>query len=666
VNSRRSEAWARLPVEILAVASIVVIVLLPLIDLVMSRLFFRGILVEGPIVDHAVLVLAFLAASLASLDKRHLALGRPAEAGWRRVMGSGAQAVAVTVQTSLFWSALSFSFTGFSVHDMVWVIPTRVLAGVMPLGFLLMAAFTVYRAGRAAADPRDSVPESLEPGASDSAAGPASSKASPSRGIEPARRRGAMLVAALGLVLGSVLAVSSIRNLAPSLLGSTPAVLESLSALVQAVVHAAGLPLALLLIVAALFGAPIFTVLGGIAVILFVGSGSYIELGSSEAYNLLRGTSISALPLFGIAGLLLADSGAGQRMVDVFREFFGWIRGGEAIVTVLACAFFSTFTGVNGVTILALGGLLVGVLSKSGGFREGAARGLVTASGDIGLLLPPSAAVIVYGINAQFMYGDSSTFDVTALFRGALIPGALLVVAMAAAGIIAAPRRPASARIRFHPGSAFGALKPAALELLVPLIATVLFFTGFASLREIGAFCVLYIAVVESVVKRELSLRGLFGVLKRALPIIGGTLIIIASARGLSYYIIDANVPAAFTTWIQARVSSPIIFLLALNVFLLLVGCLMDIFSAILVVSPFVIPLGMAFGIAPVHFGVIFIMNLCIGFLTPTIGMNIFLASYAFKKPIAEVVKEVWPYLLVQIGVLLVVTYVPGLTTLIH
>ena len=647
MRRRRFEAWARQPIEILAIASIAVIVLLPLLDLFLSRLFWHGILQEGPIVDHAVFVLAFLAASLSSLDRRHLALGRPAEGGWRRVLGSGAQVAAVAVQTSLFWAAASFALTGFDRSAKVWIIPTRLLAAFMPLGFILMAAFTIYRALRPVVDDRDASPAALEP---------------------PAPRRGAMLAAVSGLLIGTLLAVSSLRNLAQALSasGSAPALLESLTTAVQAFVHAGALPLALLLVAAALFGAPIFTVLGGIAVVLFVGSGSYIELASSEAYNLLRSTSISALPLFGIAGLLLADSGAGQRLVDVFREFFGWIRGGEAIVTVLACAFFSTFTGVNGVTILALGGLLVGVLSKSGGFREGAARGLVTASGDIGLLLPPSAVVIVYGINAQFMYGDSSSFDVTALFRGALLPGFLLVAAMAVAGVIAAPRRSASDRRSFHPRAALRSLKPATLELLVPLIAALLFFTGFASLREIGAFSVLYIAIVESVVKRELSLRGLYRVLKRALPIIGGTLIVIAAARGLSYYITDANVPAAFTSWIQARVTSPIVFLAALNLFLILVGCLMDIFSAILVVSPFVIPLGAAFGIAPVHFGVIFIMNLCIGFLTPTIGMNIFLASYAFKKPIAEVVKEVWPYLLVQIGVLLVVTYVPGLTTLIH
>ena len=629
--------FARLPIEIVAVASIVVIVLLPLIDLVLSRLFWSGIPVEAQVVDHAVLALAFLAASLASLDRRHLALGRPAREGWRRIAGLVAQAVAVTVQTSLFWAALSLTFTGFDAGASVWIIPTRLLAAFMPLGFLLMAAFTVYRAGRIDAD-----------GSRTTGAGAAS------------------LAAAAGLILGSLLAVSSVRNLAQALLGSAPPALESLSAAVQTAVHAGLIPLAALIVAAALFGAPIFTVLGGLAVILFVGAGSYIELASSEAYNLLRSTSISALPLFSIAGLLLADSGAGKRLVAVFRELFGWVRGGEAIVAVLACGFFSTFTGVNGVTILALGGLLVGVLVESGGFKDGAARGLVTASGDIGLLLPPSAAVIVYGVNAQFIYGDASAFDVTALFRGALLPGALLVTAMAAAGVIAAPHRAPEDRRSFQPRAALGALKPAALELLVPLLAVLLFFTGFASLREIGAFCVLYIAVVETLVKRELSLRGLFDVLRRALPIIGGTLIVIAAARGLSFYIIDANVPAAFTSWIQARVSSPIVFLLALNLFLLLVGCLMDIFSAILVISPFVIPLGMAFGINPVHFGVIFIMNLCIGFLTPTIGMNIFLASYAFKRPIAEVVKEVWPYLLVQVAVLLVITYVPGLTTLLH
>jgi C4-dicarboxylate transporter DctM subunit len=185
-------------------------------------------------------------------------------------------------------------------------------------------------------------------------------------------------------------------------------------------------------------------------------------------------------------------------------------------------------------------------------------------------------------------------------------------------------------------------------------------------LREIAAFCVFYILVVETLVKRELSARALLEVIKKYLPIVGGTLVVIAAARGLSFYIIDADLPAAFSAWISSRVTSQFLFLLALNVFLLGVGCVMDIYSAILVISPLLIPLGTAFGIDPVHFGVIFIMNLCIGFLTPTVGMNIFLASYAFKQPVAKVVKEVWPYLLVQLAVLLLITYVPGLSTLLR
>jgi tripartite ATP-independent transporter DctM subunit len=305
---------------------------------------------------------------------------------------------------------------------------------------------------------------------------------------------------------------------------------------------------------------------------------------------------------------------------------------------------------------------------------EERSRGLITASGDIGLLIPPSAAVIVYGVNAQFLYGPSDNFTIVSLFKGALVPGILLIAAMCTIGILLSPRRasrgptagaaPGAGPQRLNLRSAYGALKPAALELLVPVGAIALYFTGFASLREVGALSVLYIAIVESLVKRELGPKKLVAALGKAFPIVGGTLIIIAAARGLSFYLIDANVPAAFTAWIQAMVHSKFVFLLLLNLFLIVVGCLMDIFSAILVVSPFLIPLGIAFGVPPVQFGVIFIMNLLLGFLTPTVGMNIFLASYTFKKPIARIVRDVWPFLIVQATVLLLVTYVPGLSTI--
>ena len=611
----------------IAALAVAAIIILPIADLALARIFWKGIAPAGVIADHATLVLAFAAAALASLDKRHISLAggeNPRKGSIRGALASYGDVIAVTTQVCLFWAALSLTLTGFDAGARVWIIPTRLLAGIMPLCLGLMAAFTIRGAGTR---------------------------------IRP------MAIAAIGVVLGSLLASSSIRNFAESAFGSSPAFVSSTAAVVQAFVGKWGLLLGILVVLAMPFGAPIFTVLGGVAAILFVGNGAFIELAPSEAYSLLKGGSISALPLFGIAGILLAESGAGKRFVAVFREFFGWFRGGEAIAAVMACAVFSTFTGINGVTIVALGAILATVLSQSGGLSEARSRGLITASGDIGLLIPPSAAVIVYGVNAQFLYGPSDGFTIVSLFKGALVPGIILIAAMCAAAVIMSPKRAAKER-SFSPRASVGALKPAALELLVPVAAILLYFTGLAGLREIGALSVLYIAVVESVVKRELGPRKLIAALGKAFPIVGGTLMVIAAARGLSFYLIDANVPAAFTEWIQAFVSSKFVFLLLLNLFLIVVGCLMDIFSAILVVSPFLIPLGIAFGIPPVQFGVIFIMNLLLGFLTPTVGMNIFLASYTFRKPVPRIVRDVWPFLIVQAAVLLLVTYVPALSTI--
>jgi len=624
----------RLIMTALAVIAVVVIVVMPIADLVFARVFWSGIAPAGTLADHAVLILAFASAALASLDKRHLALAGgevahddlSASGSLRRVLARSGNVVAVTTQTCLFWAALSLTLTGFDPSNRVWIIPTRVIAAIMPLCLAFMAVFTIRNAGAS---------------------------------------KGPRLVASIGIILGSLLASGAARNFLEAAFGSAPTFVAAIATAVQAFVHSFGLPLGLLFALAIPFGAPIFTVIGGIAAVLFVGGGSFIELAPSEAYALLKGGSISALPLFGIAGILLAESGAGSRFVAVFRELFGWIRGGEAVAAVLACAFFSTFTGINGVTIIALGGILVAALSKSGGMSEERARGLVTGSGDIGLLIFPSAAVIVYGVNATFLYDDASGFSMMALIKGALVPGFILVAGMCVAGIAMSPRR-ASKERSFDARASVKALKPAALELLVPLGAVVMYFTGFAGLREIAAVCVLYIAIVEWVVKRELGGKELVAALGKAFPIVGGTLIVIAAARGLSFYLIDANVPAAFTSWIQDQVHSRFLFLLLLNLFLLLVGCLMDIFSAILIVSPFLIPLGTIYGVDPVQFGVIFITNLLLGFLMPTVGMNIFLASYAFKKPISRIVRDVWPFLLVQLGVLLLITYVPALSRVLR
>jgi C4-dicarboxylate transporter DctM subunit len=611
----------------IASAAIAALVILPLADLVASRLFWKSIAGAGSIANHAVLVLAFVSSAIASLDRRHLSFTGPdpAKGGLSLAAASFAELLSSCSQTALFWAALAFVPQGFSVGSMAGPIPAVFFAVAMPLGCIVMALSTVA-----------------------------------SRGIEPARRA----ASAAGLVLGSVLAVSSIRNLAAIAFGSAPVFIESMAVAVEPALAAVIPVLIVLYIASAFLGTPLFAVMGGIAALLFASTGYFLELIPSEAYSLLRGGSIAPIPLFALVGLLLAETGSGKRLVTVLGELFGWIRGGEAIVVVLASAFFTTFTGANGVTILALGGLLSAVLVETGEYPENQARGLVAASGAIGLLLPPSAAVIVYGINAQFIYNATGGFNIVSLFKGAAAPGLALVVAMCIAGVAAARPNPERRR-RPSFKAALVAMKPAALELLVPLIAIVLYFTGMAGLTEVGAVCLVYILVVEMLVKRELSLRSLAAAVSKSLPILGGTLIILAAARGLSYYIIDANIPAIFASWVIERIHSRFVFLLALNLLLLAVGCLMDIYSAILVVSPLLIPLAGAFGIAPIHFGVIFIMNLCIGFLTPPVGMNLFLASYAFKKPLGQVIRETMPYLFVQLAILIVVTYAPGLSSII-
>lgn len=622
----------RIAMVLLAIVATLVIIIVPLIDIILARVFWSGLAPAGPIADHAILILAFAAAALASLDRRQLSLAGgelSAEASAnpiRRVLARSGDVVAVTTQTCLFWAALSLVLIGFDAADRVWVIPTRAIAAIMPLCLACMIVFSIRNAG--------------------STAGP-------------------RLIAALGVIIGSILASSALSHFLRAAFGSVPPFISEFAAAVHSIVKTYGIPIGIVVALTIVFGAPIFTVIGGLAVILYVGSGQYVEMIPREAYALLKGGSISALPLFGIAGIMLAESGAGSRFVALFREFFGWFRGGEAIAAVLVCAFFSTFTGVNGVTIIALGGILSGILVKSGGMSESRARGLLTASGDIGLLIIPSAALIVYGVNATFLYSYDSGFNLMSLIKGALVPGLLLIGAMCAAGVFFSPRSASETR-SFDPKAAASALKSSALELVVPIAAIVLYFTGQAGLREIAAFCVLYIGIIEWAVKREFTLQSMVRTLGKALPIVGGTLIVIAAARGLSVYLIDADIPSLFASWLQTHIDSRFVFLLLVNLFLLLVGCLMDIFSAIIVVSPFLIPLGTAFGVDPVQFGVIFITNLLIGFLTPPVGMDIFLSSYIFKKPIPRIVKDVLPFLAVEFAVLVLVTYVPPLSHILR
>jgi C4-dicarboxylate transporter, DctM subunit len=415
------------------------------------------------------------------------------------------------------------------------------------------------------------------------------------------------------------------------------------------------LPALVLLLIATILGAPIFVTLGGAALILLWGDAIPIEMMPIRHYQQVTNASLPAIPLFTLAGYLLAEGGAAKRLVRVFQALVGHLRGGPAIATVLVCAFFTSFTGASGVTILALGGLLMPVLLAAR-YSDRNALGLLTGSGSIGLLFPPCLPVILYAIIANI--------EINQMFLGGILPGTLMVIAAGIWGIMQSPRLSGSDRKLFQWSEARSALWNAKWELLLPVVACIALFSGYATAVEASAITALYAFIVESIVYRDLSItRDLPRVMKECGLLVGAILLILGVALGFTGYLIQAQVPEQLIQWVQSSVHSPLVFLLALNGFLLIVGCLMDIFSAIIVVVPLMIPIGAAFGINPIHLGIIFLANLELGYLTPPVGMNLFLSSYRFNKPMTEVCKSIVPILLVLLGGVLLITYVPFIST---
>ena len=414
------------------------------------------------------------------------------------------------------------------------------------------------------------------------------------------------------------------------------------------------------LIALAFSGVPLFVVISGITYVIFSKAGGYIDVLPIEAYSKLADKSIAAIPLFTIAGYVLAQGSAGKRFVELFRALFGWFRGGTVVAAVLVLTFFSTFTGVSGVTILALGSLLAVILTGSG-YEKDKAESLITSSGAVGLLFPPSVAIIMYAssnytVITQFEPG----FDVITLFVGALIPGAIMALSMIVLGIIFDNNKN---RPRFSLSAIGKSFVNCLPELLLPVLICVTYFSGFFNLFQVASFAVIYAVALVFLFRRDFSVRETARVMADSVPVSGGILFIIASAAALSYWMQDANIPENVTAFITSYVTNKYVFLFLMNLALLVVGCLMDIYSAILLVSPLCLYSAAAFGVPVVQAGVIFIMNLSIGFLTPPVGMDLFISSYTFNKPVGKVIKGVLPFLIVQLVVLLLITYVPAFTT---
>jgi tripartite ATP-independent transporter DctM subunit len=418
-------------------------------------------------------------------------------------------------------------------------------------------------------------------------------------------------------------------------------------------------PALVLLGAATVFGAPVFATLGGAALILWWTNGEPISAIPISQYTLTTDPFLPTLPLFTLAGYFLAEGGASKRLVRVFQAWVGGLRGGPVIVTALACAFFTSFTGASGVTILALGGLLMPVL-LSARYTERQSLGLLTGAGSLGLLFPPCLPLILYAIIAT---QQKVSVSIEQMFLGALLPGLILVVLTIGWGMWVQPRG-ATAGVKFDGREAWRALWDAKWELALPVVALGAMFSGWATTVEAAALTALYAFVVETFVYRDLGLRKDFvRVAVECVLLIGGVLLILGVALGLTKFLVDVEVPSLAVDWAKQHIHEPWQFLLLLNLFLLVVGCLMDVYSATVVVVPLIVPLGVVYGVNPVHLGIIFLANLELGYLTPPVGMNLFLASYRFNKPMPEVIRASLPMLgVLLIGVILI-TYLPAMTT---
>jgi C4-dicarboxylate transporter, DctM subunit len=424
--------------------------------------------------------------------------------------------------------------------------------------------------------------------------------------------------------------------------------------LVPAAAHSLAIPLLAVIVLAALVGAPVFVAMGGIALVLFFRDGVPVSAVTADIYRLMVSPTLPAVPLLTACGYVLAESNASRRLVRFFRALFGWMPGGVAVLVAAVCALFTTFTGGSGVTIMALGALLYSILREDG-YPEGFTLGLVTASGSLGLLFPPSLPVILYSIVAK-VPADS-------LYLAGLVPGLLLVIIVAVYGIVVG-RRVQSRRQTFSFREALAAGWAAKWELSVPILVVVLFTSGLATMVEAAAVAFGYAIAVECFVTRDIHpVRDLPEVLIKASVLCGSVLLLLACALGLTSWLVDAQIPDALITGVRTHIHSPYLFLLALNVVLLVLGSVLEIYSAIIILAPLVAPLGAAFGIDPVHLGVIFLANLELGFLFPPAGLNLFLSSSRFGKPLPELYRHVIPFLLILgIGVL-VITYVPWMST---
>lgn len=408
--------------------------------------------------------------------------------------------------------------------------------------------------------------------------------------------------------------------------------------------------IAILLLV--LLGEPVFILIGAGGLLLFNSIGVSTSAVIVELYRLASLPALIAIPLFTFAGYLLAESEAPKRLVRLAQAFFGWMPGGLAIVSLISTAIFTAFTGASGVTIVALGGLLYPILVKES-YPDRFATGLMTTSGSLGLLFPPSLPIILYGIVAGI--------SVDKLFAAGVLPGILLIVMLSIYSIYTGIRSGVK-RQAFSLREALGALKGAIWELPLPFIIIGGIYGGFFTASEASAIMAFYVLVVEVFILRDVKFfKDLPRITKKSMMLVGAIFVVLGTALGLTNYLIDQQIPMLMFQFIHRYVTSQLVFLILLNLFLLVIN-MVEIFSAIIIVVPLIVPIAMQYGINPVHLGVIFLLNLEIGYMLPPLGLNLFISSLRFEKDIVKIYRAVLPFLAIALIALLIVTYMPELS----
>ncbi len=566
---------------------------LPIVQVVGREVFNVSVLGSAVVVQHMTMWISFLGAALAARSDRLLALSTTELLPDKLRQGAGVAVnfVAIAITLVLCLASIQLVQTDYEFGDVAgWGVPIWVFTAIMPIAFALITLRLITHSG-----------DALRP----------------------------QLIAALGCLTLPVLFLLS------------DSVSGGLLMLLGAVIA-----------IGTVFGMPIYAALGGLALLLFWGEGTPISAVPGEAYRMSTSPMLPAIPLFTLAGYILAAGGSSARLLRLFTSIIGWMPGGIAIVVTLLLAFFTPLTGASGVTILAMGGLLLPLLVKSG-YSEKHSIGLVTVSGSIGVFLPPSLPVILYAYYAEL--------DLDEMFIAGIVPGLLLILVIAGWGAWG-ERGAKKPRQRFVFQELRAALWSAKWEALLPVVMLGSIFGGFATLVEASALTVLYAVLVECVFYRELRWRtDLLRVVVESATMIGGFMIILSVALGLTNYLIIAQIPMQVLSWVSAYIESPYVFLLALNVFLIIVGALMDIYSAIIVIVPLIAPMAAAYGINPVHLGIVFLANMQLGYLVPPMGENLFLSAYRFDRPLAAIYHSVLPFVAVILVVVLFITYMPGL-----